>query len=154
MQQQQIIDALKAVSLFSSLSPSFLTGISRSCTERSFESGEFLVRQGNPGVGLFVIVSGKVKVVKTSEQGQKIEIATHGPGEVIGEMAVLDGAPRTADVVALEPTHCLVLSSWDFRSFMETHPEVALHILPLVVERFRETNEALTGMSAHNPPRQ
>ncbi len=148
MQHQEMVDALKAVSLFGSLSQRFLTGIARSCVERHFAADETIVRQGNPGVGLFVIVGGKVKVVKTSEDGRRIELATHGPGEVIGEMSVLDGANRTADVLAVEPTTCLVLSSWDFRSFMEAHPEVALEILPVVVRRFRETNEALTGMKA------
>ncbi len=148
MQHQEMVDALKAVSLFGSLSPRFLTGIAKSCVERRFAADDTIVRQGNPGVGLFVIVTGKVKVVKTSEDGRRIELATHGPGEVIGEMSVLDGANRTADVIAVEPTTCLVLSSWDFRSFMEAHPEVALEVLPVVVRRFRETNEALTGMKA------
>ena len=139
---------MKAVSLFSSLSPRFLNGIAKSCVEREFAASETLVRQGNPGVGLFVIVDGTVKVVKTNDQGERLELATHGPSEVIGEMAVLDGANRTADVIAVTDTTCLVLSSWDFRSFMESHPEVALEILPVVVKRFRETNEALTGMKS------
>lgn len=146
MQHQEIVDALQAVSLFGGLSQRFLTGIARSCTERTFTAGEIIVKQGNPGIGLFVIVSGKVKVVKTSEQGERMELATHGPGEVIGEMSVLDGANRSADVIAVEETRCLVLSAWDFKAFMESHPEVALEILPVVVKRFRETNAALTGM--------
>lgn len=145
MQQQEIVDALKAVSLFASLSQRFLTGIAKACTERTFEADSVIVKQGNPGIGLFVIVDGKVKIVKTSESGERLELATHGPGEVIGEMSVLDGANRSADVVAIESTRCLVLSAWDFKSFMESHPEVALEILPVVVRRFRETNAALTG---------
>jgi CRP-like cAMP-binding protein len=145
MDHQQIVDALKSVSLFATLGPRFLRGLAKTCTEREFAADEELVRQGNPGVGLFVIVSGKVKVVKTNEEGKSIELATHGPGEVIGEMSVLDGARRTASVIAVEPTTCLVLSSWDFKSFLDSHPEVALEILPVVVRRFRETNAALTG---------
>ena len=145
MQHQEIVDALKSVSLFASLSQRFLTGIAKAATERSFDADQVIVKQGNPGIGLFVIVSGKVKIVKTNEQGERLELATHGPGEVIGEMSVLDGANRSADVVAIEPTDCLVLSAWDFKAFMETHPEVALDILPVVVKRFRETNTALTG---------
>lgn len=145
MQQQEIVDALKAVSLFAGLSQRYLGGMAKACTERTFEADAVIVKQGNPGIGLFVIVEGKVKIVKTSEQGEKIELATHGPGEVIGEMSVLDGANRSADVVAVEKTRCLVLSSWDFKSFMDSHPEVALEILPVVVRRFRETNNAFTG---------
>jgi CRP/FNR family transcriptional regulator, cyclic AMP receptor protein len=145
MQHQEIVDALKAVTLFASLSQRFLQGIAKACTERTFESGDVIVKQGNPGIGLFVIVDGKVKIVKTNEKGDRLELATHGAGEVIGEMSVLDGANRSADVVAVDETRCLVLSAWDFKSFMETHPEVALDILPVVVKRFRETNTALTG---------
>ena len=70
-------------------------------------------------------------------------IAEHGPGEVVGEMAVIDGAPRSASVLALEETSTLALASWSFNSFMESHPELALEILPVVVKRFRETNERL-----------
>jgi CRP-like cAMP-binding protein len=145
MDQQKAVKALKAVGLFEALSDRFLTGLAKASTERQFAAGDTVVRQGNPGVGIFVIVDGKVRVVKTNESGKRLDIATHGPGEVIGEMSVLDGAPRTADVIAEEDTTCLVLSSWDFKSFMESHPEVALQILPVVVQRFRETNAALTG---------
>lgn len=146
MEQPEILRAIKAVSLFESLNDRLLGGLSKACTVREFSADETIVKQGNPGIGLFVIVSGKVKIVKTNERGERLELATHGPGEVIGEFAVLDGAPRSADVIAQEPTTCLVLSSWDFKGFMESHPEVALHILPVVVKRFRETNDALTGM--------
>ena len=86
-------------------------------------------------------------MVAISDSGERLELATHGPGEVVGEMSVLDGAQRTADVIAIADTRCLVLSSWDFKSFMEAHPEVALEILPVVVRRFRETNTALTGQT-------
>ena len=135
--------------LFANLSKHHLKGLARACTERTYKSGAAIVKQGNPGVGLFIIVSGSVTVEKTTEQGQRIELATHGPGEVIGEMAVLDGAPRSADVIAQEETKVLILASWDFKSFMNTHPEVALAVLPVVVKRFRETNEALTGTAEH-----
>ena len=145
MQHQEIVDALKAVTLFASLSQRFLQGLAKACVERTFEPDDVIVKQGNPGIGLFIIVEGKVKIVKINEQGEHLELATHGPGEVIGEMSVLDGANRSADVVAVEPTRCLVLSAWDFKSFMESHPEVALDILFVVVKRFRETNTALTG---------
>ena len=150
MEHQDIVDAMKAVSLFSSLSNRFLNGIAKACTERTFNPDDKIVTQGNAGVGLFIIVSGKVKVVKTNDRGERLELATHGAGEVVGEMSVLDGALRTADVIAVDETKCLVLSAWDFRSFMESHPEVALEILPVVVRRFRETNAALTGMKEHN----
>ncbi len=136
-------EALQKVSLFAGLGSAHLRTLARDCTEREFEAGDVVVRQGNPGIGVFIIVSGKVRIEKTNEDGTVMTIAHHGPGEVIGEMSVIDGAPRTASVIAEEPTECLVLASWAFNSFLESHPSVALHILPIVVKRFRETNDTL-----------
>ncbi|MFW5995354.1 MAG: Crp/Fnr family transcriptional regulator [Spirochaetia bacterium] len=139
-------DALRKVSLFEGLSNHHIKVLSRSCTEREFAAGDYVVRQGNPGIGVFVITEGRVRVEKVSGSGEVLPLATHGPGEVIGEMSVIDGAARSASVVAEEATKCLVLPSWAFNAFLEEHPSVAVHILPVVVKRFRETNEALIGL--------
>lgn len=139
--------ALAKVSLFSNLDQKYIKGISQICTEREFNAGEALMKQGEDGIGLFIILTGKVRIEKVNASGERVEIATNGPGDIMGEFAVLDGAKRTATVVATEPTKCLVLASWEFTSFMKAHPEVAIGILPIVVKRFRETNDALIGIS-------
>jgi len=139
--------ALAKVSLFANLDPKYIKGIAQICTERTFQPGDQLIKQGEDGIGLYIILSGKVKVEKADPTGKQVELASNGPGDILGEMAVLDGAKRTATVVATEPTVCLVLASWEFMSFMKTHPEVAIDILPIVVKRFRETNDALIGVS-------
>ena len=141
------MESLSKVSLFAGLKERYVKLMAKACKERSFETGEYLVKQDDDGVGLFVITSGKVKVMKTTADGKEIDIATHGAGEFIGEFSVLDGAKRTANVVAIEKTECVLLASWDFNSIMETHPEIALDILPLVVKRFRETNEKLISLT-------
>jgi len=138
---------LAGVSLFANLEPKFIRGIAQICTERSFKAGDILIKQGEQGIGLFIIMSGKVRIEKSDAGGKQVELATNGPGEILGEMAVLDGAPRTATVTAVEPTDCLILASWEFNSFLKAHPEVAIDILPIVVKRFRETNDALIGIS-------
>jgi len=141
-----LITLLQSVSLFSRLDGKNLKAILKACTERSFAVGE----QGTPGIGLFIIVDGKVTVEKTLRDGKVIHISDNGQGDVIGEMSVLDGAMRTASVQALEATKCLVLSAWSFKSLMERHPEVALGILPVVVQRFRETNDSFLDLSSVN----
>jgi len=138
---------LAKVSLFKNLESKYIKGISQICTERDFKAGDHLMKQGEDGIGLFIILSGKVKIEKTDASGRQVELASNGPGDVMGELAVLDGAKRTATVTATEPTKCLVLASWEFMSFMKVHPEVAIQILPIVVTRFRETNDALIGVS-------
>jgi CRP-like cAMP-binding protein len=139
--------ALAKVSLFANLNQKYLRGIAQICTERSFDTGEMLMKQGDDGVGLYIILSGKVKIEKTDINGRQVELAANGPGDIMGELAVLDGARRSATVTAVEPTNCLVLASWEFNSFMKAHPEVAIDILPIIVKRFRETNDALIGVS-------
>ncbi len=141
------IALLKKVSLFSNLSEAHLSSIAEFCVERSFREGGVIIKQGNSGIGLYVICSGKVKIVKETAGGEKLDIAELGPGDFFGEMAVLDNAPRSADVIALEESKCLVLSAWDFNARMKVHPEIAMEILPVVVKRFRETNEKLLALS-------
>ena len=140
--------ALAKVGLFENLNPKFLKGIAAIATERSFKAGEHLIKQGESGIGLFIILTGQVRIEKTDATGRKVEIAENGPGDIMGEMTVFDGAPRSASVVALGETNCLVLASWEFNSFLKTHPEVAIDLLPILVKRFRETNEALVGLNS------
>ena len=142
------IALLKKVTLFAGLSEKNLNRIAKLCKSRTFEAGQPLVRQGDEGIGLFIIEKGKVKVVKKTGDGKEMEIATHGPGEFIGEISVLDGSARTASVIAVEATACLLLASWDFTSLMKSRPQVALEILPVLVKRFRETNEKLLTLTA------
>lgn len=138
--------ALAKVGLFETLNPKFLKGIAGICTERSFKPGEYLMKQGESGIGLFIILSGRVRIEKTDASGKEVEIAENGPGDIMGEMAVFDGSPRSASVKAVADTNCLVLASWEFNSFLKAHPEAALELLPIVVKRFRETNDALVGL--------
>lgn len=139
------IELLKKVDLFAGLDDKYVDLLVPSCNQKTFAAGDMLVEEGKEGIGLVVIASGKVKVVKGEAQ---TEVGTHGPGEFIGEMAVLDGAPRSASVIAVEETECLILPSWVFNAAMKEHPEIALAILPVVIGRFRETSaqlEALQG---------
>jgi CRP/FNR family transcriptional regulator, cyclic AMP receptor protein len=140
--------ALTKVGLFENLNPKFIKGLAGIAAERDFKTGEYLMRQGENGIGLFIILSGKVAVEKLDASGRKVEVASNGPGDILGEMAVFDGAPRSASVSASVDTSCLVLASWEFNAFLKAHPEAALELLPIVVKRFRETNEALVGLRA------
>jgi CRP-like cAMP-binding protein len=140
--------ALSKVPIFENLNHKYVKGIAGICTERTFKPGEYLMKQGDSGIGLFIILSGRVRIEKTDATGKQVEIAENGAGEIMGEMAVFDGSPRSASVVAIQDTTCLVLASWEFNSFLKTYPEAALELLPIIVRRFRETNDALIGLKA------
>ena len=140
-------ELLRKVDLFSGLKKRAIQSLAEFCVERSFKKDEILVKQGDSGIGLYIIASGKVKIIKETAGGGELEVAVHGPGEFFGEMTVLDNAPRSASVIAIEDTDCLLLTSWVFKSRMEIQPEIALTVLPVVVKRFRETNERLLALS-------
>lgn len=142
---------LESVSLFSRLDWRQLKAILKVCSEREFGAGELLMEQGTPGIGLFIIAEGRVRISKTLRDGSVVAIGENGVGDVLGEMSVLDGAMRTATVQALVPTVCLGLSAWSFKALMERHPEVALGVLPVVVQRFRATNDSFLDLVQSKP---
>jgi CRP/FNR family cyclic AMP-dependent transcriptional regulator len=141
------IELLSKVGLFSGLKEEDLDRLAEFCVDLHFKKGEILIKQGDLGVGLYIITDGEVMIVKKTAGGDELVVASHGPGDFFGEMAVLDDAPRSASVIAVVDTDCLFLSTWDFKARMKLHPEIALEILPVVVKRFRETNERLLALS-------
>ncbi len=138
-----ILEYLKKIPLFKNFSDKELKNIASIIKERNYKKGDIIVKQGEEGIGLFIIKSGKVKVSKTLSSGKVLDIAIHSDGEYFGELSMLDNKPRSATVTALEDTQTFVMSYWEFKALLESKPELALSILPVLVERFRETNEQL-----------
>jgi CRP/FNR family cyclic AMP-dependent transcriptional regulator len=95
-----------------------------------------LITEGDQSDTLYIIVSGAVKVYAANEAGKEIILNTHGPGEYVGEMA-LDGGPRSASVMTLEPTTCAVVSGAQLREFIVSHPDFALHLIHNLIHRLR-----------------
>ena len=127
---------LKRISWFEDLDERSLEAIERAAVEQSYKPGQEIVRQGDTGVGAFIIRSGKVDIVQDRD-GKQTKLATLGPGEVIGEMALLDEFPRSASARAVEPTTALGIQRWHFRGILESHPQLALALLPILVRRIR-----------------
>lgn len=123
------VRAFAATSIFGGLGPSVLADMAASCVERRFTRGEYLCHQGRVGDWLFVIGSGQVKVVFASPSGDEFLLATRGPGEVLGEVAVLDGVPRSASVVAMRPTTAYLISRLKLIGLMRDHPSVLKDVL-------------------------
>jgi CRP/FNR family cyclic AMP-dependent transcriptional regulator len=118
------VDVLAGTALFGSLEAPDLASVAASCIKRTYAKGQFLCHQGDPGDRLFVIASGRVKVTLTSEQGNEMVLATLGPHEVLGELSVIDQAPRSASVVAVVPTTVLMLSRPVLLQLMSSHTAV------------------------------
>ena len=142
------IDFLKRVSMFEDLDQKSLEAIANAAVEQSYQPGQEVVRQGDTGVGAFIIRSGKVEVVQTRD-GKETKLATLGPGEVFGEMALLDEFPRSATVRAVEPTTALGIQRWHFRGILESHPQIALALLPMLTRRVRNAEHMLPESARH-----
>ena len=123
--------------LFLGLPPEGVAVLARRATEVDFPAAHVIARQGEIGTGLFIIVSGSVKVVRSGD-----ELAHLKAGDFFGELSVLDRMPRTASVTTQEPTRCLALASWDFDAAVTESPSIALAILRGLALRLRERTEA------------
>src|SRR4030095_6037382 len=113
---------------------------------RQFPKNVVLINEGALGDGLIIVVSGKGKVFASNEAGKEVVIDFHGPGEYVGEMA-LDGAPRSASVITVEPTTCAVVTRAQFRDFVLAHPDFALHLIEQLIKRLRATTENVKSLA-------
>jgi len=129
--------ALAGCPLFAGMSPESIQAITRSLRGRRFRRGEVLFHEGDPGDALFIVASGAVKVVVPSEDGDEAILATLRRGDFLGELALLDGAPRSASAVALEPTVALALPRDQFRGLVAAEPAIRDALLAAVARELR-----------------
>jgi CRP/FNR family transcriptional regulator, cyclic AMP receptor protein len=134
--QDRRTELLGACPLFGGVRPEDLAAIAERSIEVDFPTDHVIARQGEIGTGLFVIIEGAVRVVRDGE-----ELARMGIGEFFGEMSVIDGLPRVAQVIALEPTRCLALASWEFERLVLENPRIGLAILRGLSARLRAKTE-------------
>ena len=131
--KEEKLDLLGAVPLFSDLSKRDLAKVMSAAKDAFHQEGQEVVTEGHGGVGFHLILDGKAKVVRAGRT-----VATLGPGEFFGEMALVDDAPRSASVVADTDLATLVISKWEFRPLLKDHPEMAWKLIEHLVRRVRE----------------
>lgn len=131
------VAALRAMPFFGGLDDPTLMTVAQGTRSRKFKRGEVIFHLGDPGDGLFFIVSGAVRIVLPGESGDAAILATLEPGQVFGELALLDGAPRSATATAIEPTEAIVLSRERFRELLATEESVRDALLAAVATEIR-----------------
>jgi CRP/FNR family cyclic AMP-dependent transcriptional regulator len=129
-------ELLGACPLFRGVTGDDLMAVGNRSVEVDFPAEHVIARQGEIETGFFVVIDGHVRVVRDGD-----EIARLGPGEFFGEMSVIDGLPRTAMVVTIEPTRCLALASWEFERLVLDHPTIGLAIMRGLSARLRSKTE-------------
>ena len=126
------------IPMFSTLDQKILDDIVHSSALKKFGAGDIIAKQGDEGSSLFVILEGSVEV----RRGRRV-LSKLKQGQFFGEMSLLDGEPRSADVVAMDSVNCLSLDRPTFESLVRAHPELAFGIMKELVGRLRETSKAV-----------
>ena len=135
MDNKQIIGLLKNTPIFANTSEKSLESMVQSAVVKTIPAGEKVVQEGQGGVGFYLILDGKVDIIRDGKKLTEFET-----GNFFGELGVIDGKPRTADVVATVETKCWILSQWAMKSVIASHPEVALSMLEELARRLRATD--------------
>jgi CRP/FNR family cyclic AMP-dependent transcriptional regulator len=131
-----VVETLGGVPLFQRVKPKELKKLAERMQERTFSEGDMITTEGKSGVGFFVIEDGNATV---SIEGKIVR--TLGPGEYFGEVALIDNRPRSATIVATTDLRCRGMTAWEFRPFIEQHPEVAWPMLETLTSRLREAEQ-------------
>ena len=143
MKRRRTREILKGHFLLQYLPVETLDNISRYARLQKFAKGDVIVRKGTVGTGMMAVVEGRVKISAVSPDGKEVILDFINPGEVFGEIALLDNRERTADATAMETCQILVLERRDFLPFLERHPQTCIKLLSVFCGRLRQTNQLI-----------
>ena len=126
--------------------PESLRGLAQRGSLRQFARGEALIREGEVGDTIFIVLSGSIKAYSANERQRELIFGTYGAGEYVGEMS-LDGGPRSVSIVALEPTTCAVITRRTLREHIRADPDFALEMIDRLIRRLRVVTENARGLA-------
>lgn len=151
-EQASAAELLARVPLLSGLEASELERIAKVAIPRSFPKGARIFHEGDTSDACYVIRSGEVRVTREHSDGRAIALATLGPGELVGELAMLDGGVRSASVETLTEVDLLAVSAADMRGLLERNVEITTKLVVALTKRLRETNERISRQSFQTVP--
>ncbi|MBT3663375.1 MAG: Crp/Fnr family transcriptional regulator [Candidatus Marinimicrobia bacterium] len=140
-------DHLRNVPIFTDLSDSDLTKISTKMVSREYEKGQIILLEESMGETFFIITRGTVKVTRLSDDGREVILAMLGESDFFGEMSLLDGEGRSANIVANENAEVMTLSRRDFLECLESYPKIAIALLEELAVRLRKSDQQIESLS-------
>ena len=143
----KLLSKLTAVPLFAHIPQPDLEKLAAIARQEDYAKNAEIMAEGERSSGLYIVLSGKVKVVLRNEEGKEIILAMLSPTEYFGEMALLDDAPRSADVVAMVPTSVLVISKQKFNQWLLRHPDMSFVIIRTLAQRLREADRKIGDLA-------
>lgn len=142
----QTTDFLSTVSLLHGLDTAELSRFAELTRERQYPKGSVILFEDDPGDSLFIVKSGRVKVVLVGEDGREVILGMLGVGEHFGELSLIDGRPRSAHVIAVDDAELIILRREDFRRRVEESPALAWALLTALSKRLRRADEQIGGL--------
>ena len=137
---------LKDIATFSCLDEKTVRCFGKVAVRKRFPKNTVLFSKGDKSDSLYIVCSGKVKAIIHDELGKEVVLSIIGPGEYFGEMAAIDGAPRSATIVTKEPTETLVIDRDDFGRILSSNPDMMFDLLKVLLERFRKADEKIESL--------
>ena len=144
--------ALKKCVLFASLDERSCNEIAARATSRAFLAGESICRIGDDGDSMMAVLVGTVRISFPTVRGKEIILADLRPGELFGEIALLDGRPRSANATALTNCQLMVLARRDVLSFLKTNPAACMKLMEILCARIRRSDERMADIAFFNLP--
>ena len=141
------VEHLRKVPIFSDLSDSDLKKISEKMISRLYENGKMILLEQSQGETFFIIISGVVKVTRLSDDGREVILAILGESDFFGEMSLLDGEGRSANIVANEQSEVVTLSRSDFLDCLQKYPKIAIALLEELAVRLRKSDQHIESLS-------
>ena len=132
---------LASISIFSGLGEQELEQLLSVTTTKRLAPRDVLFRKGDPGNQLYAVLKGRLKILATGADGKEVAFGIDGPGQVIGEIALMDSNPRSATVVAIDACELLTLHRRDLIPFLEKHPKVTIELAAILAARLRNLSE-------------
>ena len=143
----EIVELLGRVPVFSTLEQDDLERIAQLAVPRSFEPGQIVFREGDASDTCYVVRSGRARAIREHADGRTITLATFGPGDIFGELAMFEDELRSATVEAVQDTSVVAVLGPDMRRLMVEHPEISMRLVVALGRRLRETNDRLAKQS-------
>jgi len=147
MRAEEIVDLLAVVPAFETLRREDLERIAQVAVPRSFAPGQLVFREGDDSDTCYIVREGQARAIRRHADGRTITLATFGPGDIFGELAMFEDERRSATIEAVEPTSVVGVLGGDMRRLMSEHPGIAMRLVVGLAGRLRETNERLSRQS-------
>jgi len=144
---EDTIALLSRVPVFSTLSREDLVHVAQVAMPRQFEAGAVVFREGDDGSTCYIVRTGRARAIREHPDGRSITLAHFDPGDIFGEMAMLDGERRSATVEATEDTEAIAILSADMHRLLREHPDISVKLIAALGQRLRSTNERLARQS-------